>query len=151
MLKKVFSLAVVFLILLGMIACSHTPAFDTPVRDNSSSEFSNPTEPNALIGNTYIGRWRIGEYGFAIVVLRFYEDQTVHIVDCGGGRDIDPVESYYATYSLTGNAMTIRFGSDEYAGVVLNDGEKFTIGSERFDLSDPNNLDEKILAEFNEN
>lgn len=144
MLKKFFSLTMVFLILLGMISCA-----DTPARESSSSEPSGPIESNVLIGNTYRGRYRIGEYGFSIVFLRFYEDQTVHIVDCGWGRDTDPVKSYYATYSLAGNAMTIRFGNDEYACVVLNSGENFTIGSERFDLSNPDNIGEHILAEFN--
>ena len=134
--RKSIIICVVILITLfvGLTACSSSPN----------------TDSNPLLGKYYTGTYHIEgqKYGFVVCTLRFNVDGTLQIVDNGLGRESDKRTSYYATYSLEGNALSIKFGSSESSGVILENGSEIRIGTDRFTESDPNNLGNATLKEF---
>ena len=132
--KLIICLAILLTLVIGLAACLYTPKTDT----------------NPLVGKYYSGTYHIeGQgYGFVVCTLRFYEDNTLQIVDNGMGRDIDKRTSYYATYTTDGNALFIRFGSKETSGVILENGSEIRIGTDKFRESNPEDLSKATLAEF---
>ena len=63
-------------------------------------------------------------------------------------RDTDIRKSYYAFYTEDGVALTIKIGSEEYFGVILDDGSKIAIGKDMFEIIEPNDLKNKTLEAF---
>ena len=111
---------------------------------------STKADSNPLVGKYYMGRYHIEGQKYSSVgcVLRFYEDNTLQIVDYGMGRETDERTSYYATYTIEGNALLIKFASKESSGVILKDGSEIRVGTDTFTETDSNRLSKATLKVF---
>lgn len=61
--------------------------------------------------------------------MAFYDDNTLRGVNCD---KIDILETVYGTYSINENSLTLKIGSEEYSGVVIDEGKKIMIGKQEW-------------------
>lgn len=143
--RKSLAICVIILVMLvlSLTACSSETKVDTTTETNNS---------NPLIGKYYVGSYHPENYEYSsfVCTFRFNEDNTVQIVNSGWGRETDKRTSYYATYTLEGNALFVKFGSKEASGVILENGSEIRIGTDIFSECEPDGLTKATLEEFSQ-
>lgn len=111
------------------------------------------TESATLNGesdNPLLGKYYVGSVDYSAYVLRFNDDNTVDIIDCGLGRDTDPRKNIYGTYTVEKNALEINLsGGNSIVCVIHEDGDSLTVGGEEFDSISPDDLSDKTMEYFN--
>ena len=129
---------IMIMLISSLVACGSERKADTT------------TNINPLIGKYYVGSYQPEGYEYAsfVCTFRFNEDNTLQIVNSGWGRDTDMRISYYATYTLDGNALLVKFGGKEASGVVLENGSEIRIGTDTFTECELDKLSKATLEEF---
>lgn len=85
---------------------------------------SKQEEPNPIVEKIYMHNTPLVKT-FDFDFLKFYEDNTFQGVDTS-------YRSYYGTYTINGNALTLNLSDKTYAGVVLDNGASVTFGKDEF-------------------
>ena len=128
--KKIISSLLIFVVIFSMVGCS-----------NNSKKL---VSEKYYLGSYHQEGRSIG----STVVMEFGKDGTLHIVDGGLGLPGDKRKNYYATYSVEESSLIIKYSDKEYNGVILEDGEKISIGKDTFKQVELTDLTEETAAEF---
>lgn len=101
-------------------------------------------EENSLTSDYYVGTEKSGVY-----VMRFRDDNTVEIVNCGLGRDSDPRRKYYGTYERNGNSLIVTpTGGSSINCVIHDDYKKLEVGAYTYDRVKEEKISQKTLEQF---
>ena len=73
----------------------------------------------------YLNNSPLSEKSLDFDFLKFYDDNTFQGVDTSS-------KSYYGTYTIDGNSLTLDLADKTYAGVVLDNGAGVTFGNDQF-------------------
>lgn len=81
--------------------------------------------PNPIVDKIYLNNTPLLQKSLDFDFLKFYDDNTFQ------GIDID-YRSYYGTYTINGNGLTLNLSDKTYAGVILDEGAEVIFGDDKF-------------------
>ncbi len=76
-----------------------------------------------ILDRIYLNNSPLSEKSLDFDFLKFYDDGTFQGLDTG-------YKSYYGTYTIDGNALTLNLSDKTCADVVLDEGASVTFGSD---------------------
>ena len=117
--------------------------------ENAQAIIDAMVNQNPIAGEYFLGsEYTTSERFSSIITVHFKEDDTVHIVDSGLCLPGDKRKSYFGTYFYNGNTLVLEIGGIEYTGVVTSDGKSILFGSNQFNLTTLEGLDENTRKVF---
>lgn len=117
--------------------------------NNSTAEEVNPLLDKIYMHNTPL------EKTFDFDFVKFYDDNTFQGIkvsfkkNSATGENEHNNTSYYGTYSIENNSLTINISNDSFAGVIFDNGSSIKFGNDEF-IDYTSNISETdhLLTEF---
>lgn len=129
----------IFIIIFGVTACSN----------NSKNKETNPLINKIYMHNTPL------EKTFDFDYIKFYNDNTFQGVKIDSFTKTNTGElksnctSYYGTYEINENALTLNISNNNFSGAIINNGNTISFGNNEFiNCTEHINNSDPLLSEF---
>ncbi len=119
--KRFLCLIMLFAMMFSLTACGDN--------NEQSEEETNPLTEKIYMHNDTSHR---EEFDFSYI--KFYDDNTCQGVngDKLNQKNEPQYVSYYGTYEIKGNSITMDIGNESFSGVIKEDGHRVNFGKEGF-------------------